>query len=103
MQRNSIGIAVTCCLLCVLAACGSEKGAGGGSNGGNPPPLPVVPDFSLQFESPQVTLQQQGAFQFQAVQVNPVNGFTGQVSFSLSDVPAGVAAPPSPNRPRALA
>jgi YVTN family beta-propeller protein len=44
-----------------------------------------------------VTLQQQGALQFQTVQINPLHNFSGTVTVSLSGLPVGVAAtPPGP-------
>jgi hypothetical protein len=44
-----------------------------------------------------VTLQQQGAPQFEEIIPNPINGFTGTVTVTLSGLPTGVTAmPPGP-------
>src|SRR5205807_2039137 len=63
-------------LLAVLSliACGGggvSGGGGGGGGSGNPP------DFSLVIGVPNLSVQQQGAYQFQSVAAKPVNGFTG--------------------------
>lgn len=96
MRRKWLSIAFACALLCGLTACGGGSGgtSESGSGGNPPPPPPPAADFSLQFEVPQLTLQQQGAFEFETVQVNPINGFTGTVSLSLLGVPAGVTVSP---------
>jgi len=70
------------------------EGCGGGSSPPPPPPPPAA-DFSLSVASPSVELQQGGAFESEAVQANPVNGFTGTIQFTLSGLPAGVAGTPS--------
>src|SRR5580658_3121056 len=80
---------------------GSVSCGGGGvtSIGPSPPPSPPppAPDFSLTPEDPMVTLQQQGAPQFEEIIPNPINGFTGTVTVTLSGLPTGVTAmPPGP-------
>lgn len=86
-------VAVALPALCFLAACGGS----GSSAGPPPPPPPPQPDFSLVLASPSVTVQQQGALQFQSVQANPLNGFTGTVTLELSGLSTGVTAlPPGP-------
>lgn len=67
----------------------------GGGSGTTPPP--AAPDFSISLEASNVTLQQQGSFQFQTVQINPLNSFRGTVAVTLSGLPGGVTAtPPGP-------
>src|SRR5207302_7428392 len=76
-------------LLAVLSliACGGggvSGGGGGGGGSGNPP------DFSLVIGVPNLSVQQQGAYQFQSVAAKPVNGFTGTISLSVSGLPTGI-------------
>jgi hypothetical protein len=61
-----------------------------------PPPPPPTPtaDFALAPASPTVTVQQGGALQFQTIQANPLNGFTGSISLTISGLPAGVTTAP---------
>jgi YVTN family beta-propeller protein len=89
--RPLVGIVLFLSALALLS-CG-----GGSSGGGNipPTPTPAAADFQLVVASPGVTAQQGGAQQSQTVQVNPLNGFTGTVSVTLSGLPTGVAASPS--------
>jgi hypothetical protein len=58
------------------------------------PPPPPTADFALAPASPTVTVQQGGALQFQTIQANPLNGFTGSISLTISGLPAGVTTMP---------
>lgn len=81
-------------LLFVLAV----SSCGGGSGSMPPPPPPPPPptaDFALVPASPTVTVQQGGALQFQTIQANPLNGFIGSISLTISGLPAGVTTTPS--------
>lgn len=99
MRRNRASAFILCVVFCCLIGCGGgtgtngDGGNGGGSGGGNPPPPQA--DFSVVLESPQVTLQQQGASQFQTVQLDPINGFVGTVSLTFSGLPSGISVSPS--------
>src|SRR6476660_7555598 len=62
-----------------------------------PPPPPPTPsaDFALAAASPTVTIQQGGALQFQTIQANPLNGFTGLITLTIAGLPVGVTTTPS--------
>src|SRR6266513_544104 len=68
---------------------------GGGSSSMPPPPSPLPAAFALASASPTVTIQQGGALQFQTIQANPLNGFNGSISLTISGLPAGVTTTPS--------
>ena len=57
-------------------------------------PVPA-PDFSLTLSPTSLALTAGSSGQAVAVTANPLNGFTGSVSLSLSGLPAGVSASPS--------
>jgi len=85
-------------VLIALSGCGGGSGSSSGSPSPPlPPPAPPPPaaDFSLSVESLTVGLQQGGALEFQTVQANAVNGFTGTIQLTLSGLPAGVSSTPS--------
>ena len=66
---------------------------GGGAGSGPPPPPPPPPptaDFSVDIGAPNITAQQQGAYQIQSLAVRPQSGFIGTVDFSVSGLPSGV-------------
>jgi hypothetical protein len=75
----------------LLASCG------GGSSSSAPPPPPPPPssDFSLSVEESTVTTQQGGVSEFQTIQANSINGFTGTINLSFSGLPPGATATPS--------
>jgi len=56
---------------------------------------PPAADFSLTIDSPTVTLQQQGVYQYQAIEANAVNGFSGAITLAFSGLPPGVATIPA--------
>lgn len=85
-SANSRLCLASLCLFLVPTVCS----CGGGTSQPAPPPSPPAGDFSLSVESATVTVQEAGAPQFETVQVIPINGFTGKVSFNLSGLPAGV-------------
>jgi len=60
-----------------------------------PPPPPPPADFALAAASPTVTIQQGGALQFQTIQANPLNGFTGLITLTIAGLPVGVTTMPS--------
>src|SRR5437762_5205606 len=68
---------------------------GGGSSSMPPPPPPPPADFALAAASPTVTIQQGGALQFQTIQANPLNGFTGLITLTIAGLPVGVTTMPS--------
>src|SRR5579862_1718790 len=72
--------------LAVLNACGG----GGNSGGGQPPPSP---DFELGLNPPSVSITA-GNTAHANVSVTPLNGFSGQVSISFSNLPSGVTVSP---------
>src|SRR6266496_1413986 len=74
-------------IICSLAGCG------GGSNGsgGNPPP---ATDFSVSVQPNSVSLGQGFSNDVQ-VSVTAINGFGGQVSISITGMPAGMTASPA--------
>lgn len=73
-----------------LASCGGGSGGGGGQ-----PPPPPKADFSLFVEQQTVTVQQQGAYQYQTIEVKPENGFDAAITVTISSLPAGVTMTPS--------
>ena len=77
-------------LVVILAA--SSCGGGGSSSSTQPPP--PVPDFSLAFEQPSLSLQPQGIIQVQVIGATPANGFTGTIVLAASGLPAGVTMTP---------
>jgi DNA-binding beta-propeller fold protein YncE len=80
-----------------LISCGGGSAAGSLPPSPAPPPPPPAGDFSLVVEAASVTIQQGGALQFQTIQGNLLNGFTGTISLTLSGLPTGVTAtPPGP-------
>lgn len=82
----------------VISVCGVALSSCGGSSSSTPPnptPTPPAADFQLVVASPSLTTQQGGAPQFQTVQANPLNGFTGTISLAVSGLPAGVTTLPS--------
>lgn len=85
------------CLLGALAAAFFLASCGGGNSSGGtqPPPPPSQPDFSLAIGTPTVNLQQQGAYQFDAITIIPKNGFYAPVTLTLSVPPSGVTITPS--------
>ena len=85
--RPSLIVMLFPLVLC-LVSCG-----GGPNSSTQPPPPPLPPpaaDFSLSAETPTVTAQQGGAPQFQLLQANALNGFSGTISLTVSGLPAGV-------------
>jgi len=72
----------------------ASTGCGGGSSSiqtaSPPPPPPLQPDFSLSFSSNSVSLQQGATSPAITLSVNPLNGFTGSVQITLTDLPTGV-------------
>src|SRR5438552_2706305 len=73
---------------------------GGGQAFVQPPP--PIPDFSVSFSSPSVTVVQGGTSGAVTVSVNPINGFSGQVQISLGGLPVGVTSNPASPFPAAL-
>src|SRR6266851_9109307 len=71
----------------LLAGCG---GAGSSSGGGNPPP---AGDFSVSV--PANTSVTQGSSSTLTVDVTGLNGFSSQVTITISGLPTGVTAAPS--------
>ena len=92
MGRGFLPGAILLLFVVTLLSCG-----GGSSNTPPPPPPPPPPaaDFGLVVGTSAETLQQGGTLQFQSIQVNPVNGFTGTISVSLSGLPSGVTTIPA--------
>ncbi|MBZ5661313.1 MAG: hypothetical protein LAO08_12980 [Acidobacteriia bacterium] len=83
-------------ILCA-AGCGGTSssavntgGGGGGNGGGSGPP----PDFSLSIQPANVSVLQGSSIPV-VVAVSALNGFSSQVSISISGMPAGVTATPS--------
>ena len=79
-------------LLVSLVSCGGGGSSTTGGGGNVPPGNP--PDFSLLVGVPSVTLQQQGAYQIQGISAKTVNGFSGDITLSISGLPAGVTTIP---------
>ncbi|HKV38994.1 MAG TPA: hypothetical protein VJX67_07265, partial [Blastocatellia bacterium] len=83
--------------LAVIIAVGLLAGCGGGGNTAttvSPPSTPApAPDFSMSVNSPELTVPP-GSSGTVTVSVAPINGFTGQVSVSLTGLPSGVTASP---------
>jgi len=78
--------------LSFLASCG-----GAGVTQPPPPPPPPPPGFIVSIEAPSIPLQQQGISQGQSISILPTNGFTGTVSVSFQNLPAGISVtPPGP-------
>ena len=86
------GIAFIVC----AAGCGGTSsavntgGSGGGNGGGSGPP----PDFSLTIQPANVSIPQ-GSTTSVVVGLNALNGFSSQVSVTISGMPTGVTATPS--------
>jgi hypothetical protein len=59
----------------------------------NPPP--PSPDFTIILDSSSLSAQQSGVPAQLTVTVNPLNGFTGTVTVSFSNLPAGIIASPT--------
>jgi DNA-binding beta-propeller fold protein YncE len=80
-------------LIISFCSCG---GGGSSTTGTNqPPPSPPPPgDFSLVIQIASVSLQQQGAYQFEGVSAQALNGFTGTINVSVSGLPQGVSTVP---------
>jgi hypothetical protein len=70
---------------------GSTGGSGGSGGGGGSGPQP---DFTLSIQPSQVTVLE-GSANTVAVSVTAVNGFSSQVSVTISGMPSGVTAAPS--------
>ena len=91
-RRITYGVLLVGVLL--LESCG---GGGGpsvvSSNTGTPPP--PAPDFGLTFDDPMLSLQQQGVSLGQQVGVSAIDGFSGTVSVSFSNLPAGISVSPA--------
>lgn len=69
-------------------------GCGAGTGGTNPPPPPPVPSFSISVQAPTIPLEIQGLSQGQSISVQGSNGFSGAVSVSLQNLPAGISTNP---------
>jgi len=82
-------------ILLLLVSTISSCGGGSSSTPPPPPPPPPATDFALSAVSPVVTTQQGGALQFQTIQANPLNGFTGAINLTIASLPAGVTTTPS--------
>ena len=91
MQRRT----VTCLFMLVLAHALASCGGGASSVSQPPPPPPPAPDFSVVVQAPLIPLQIQGISQGQSVGIQAMNGFSGTVSLSLQNLPAGVSSSPS--------
>src|SRR5579863_2175206 len=88
MQRRPLPCLVMLVLAHALASCG-----GGGSNVAQPPP-PPEPGFTVGIQAPSIPLEIQGISQGQSVSIQAVSGFSGTVSLSLQNLPAGVSTAP---------
>jgi YVTN family beta-propeller protein len=93
MRRRTL----PCLLMLVLAHALSSCGGGGSSVSQPPPPPPPPPEpgFSVGVQAPVIPLQIQGISQGQSVSIQAVNGFSGTVSLSLQNLPAGVSTYPA--------
>ncbi len=81
--------------VCVLAglACLQALVTAGCGGGTSSPPL--LPDFHMNLSSSSVSTQVGGTSAPLTVSVNALNGFTGQVSVSVSGFPSGINSSPS--------
>lgn len=70
-------------------------GCGGGAEQFVQPPPPPVPDFTLNFSSPTLSVSQGSTSKAVNLSITPQNGFSGEVQVSLSGIPSGVTANPS--------
>ncbi len=79
-------------ILLVLLFAATLAGCGGESAAAPPTPPPPTPDFSLALNGTAPSIQIQGAAGQVGIIVSGTNGFSSQVSISLSGLPAGVTA-----------
>jgi len=77
-----------------LMALVAHIGCGGGSSGGGNPPPPPPADFTISLQPSSLVISQGSSGTVQ-VSVAPVNGFSGQVSVSISGAPSGVTVTPA--------
>jgi DNA-binding beta-propeller fold protein YncE len=92
MDARSLPGVILLLLVLTISACG---GVSSSMPPPPPPPPPPAADFALSATSPTVTIQQGGAQQFQTIQANPVNGFTGSIKLTITGLPAGAITMPS--------
>ncbi len=85
-------------LLALAVVCLSSCG-GGGTSSATPSitqtPAAPIDDFSLIIEEPNLTLQQQGAYQVEIIAATPLNGFAGTINLTVTGLPAGVTTIPA--------
>lgn len=90
MCRRLMGIVVVLIAL-ALTSCGGSSGSNVPVP--NPAPTPTVPagDFQLVLPpSPAINIQQGGAFEFEVVEADPINGFKGTITLTFTGLPTGV-------------
>jgi len=92
--------ALPCLVLLILALAPAGCGGGGVSTPPinpphPPPPPPPTPGFTVNVQAPTVPLQIQGISSGQQVSVQASGGFSGTVSLSLQNLPAGVTTSPA--------
>ena len=81
--------------LLVLFMTGCGGGSAGNAGGGSPPSSPTAPSFTLSLTPSTVTVLQGGTEQAVQISVSGQNGFTGSVSVTFSNLPAGVTVSPT--------
>lgn len=77
-----------------LQSCGGGE-LSSGTTSTPPPPPPPTPDFSMMVDDATLPLQQQGGPMGQQISVTGVNGFSGTVTISFPNLPAGFITYPS--------
>jgi len=75
-------------LLVVLIALASLVSCGGSNAGAPPPP---AQDFTLSISPSSLSLQQMGDGATLSISIIPLNGFTGSVSITFPNLPAGIS------------
>jgi hypothetical protein len=84
-------LSLTLLLALSVGACG-----GGSSNETPPPPPPPTPDFSLAFNTQSVSINAGGSATA-LLTATPLNGFSSQVTVTVSGLPTGVTVSPQTN------
>ena len=82
-----------------LLSCGTGGELSSGPSPVPPQPLPPTPDFSLSINDPTLPLQAQGGPTGQVIGVTALAGFTGVVTISFPNLPAGFTRLPSASQP----
>jgi glycoprotein endo-alpha-1,2-mannosidase len=79
----------------VIASCGCYLSSGCGGAGSPPPPPPPAADFSIDVSPAAISTAVGGTTLPVTVSLNPLNGFSGSVSVTVSGFPNGINSSPA--------